>query len=74
MEQEQWTGSAPELAQHIKEYTDGQAIRAWEYMGAHTAEREGQTGHVFRVWAPHAAAVSVVGDFNQWVPGCHPLE
>ena len=49
MEQGQWTGSAPELAQHIKEYTDGQAIRAWEYMGAHTAEREGQTGHVFRV-------------------------
>lgn len=36
--------------------------RAYEYLGAHpTAD-----GAVFRVWAPRAASVSVVGDFNNW--------
>ncbi len=30
-------------------------------------------GHIFRVWAPNATAVSVVGDFNEWRPGATPL-
>src|SRR5690606_35522062 len=30
-------------------------------------------GTHFAVWAPDAAAVSVVGDFNGWRPGAHPL-
>ncbi len=30
-------------------------------------------GVVFRVWAPHAEAVSVIGDFNQWEKTAHPL-
>ena len=30
-------------------------------------------GTTFRVWAPHATAVSVVGTFNDWKPGTHPL-
>ncbi len=28
----------------------------------------------FRVWAPNASAVSVVGEFNDWKPDAHPLE
>jgi 1,4-alpha-glucan branching enzyme len=28
----------------------------------------------FRVWAPNASAVSVVGEFNDWDPATHPLE
>ena len=52
--------------QMIKEYAAGEALRAWEYMGSHQEEREGIPGYVFRVWAPHAAKVSVVGDFNGW--------
>ena len=35
------------------------------YLGAHTAEN----GAVFRVWAPNASAVSVVGDFCGWEEG-----
>ena len=30
-------------------------------------------GVAFRVWAPHADAVSVIGTFNDWKPGTHPL-
>jgi len=33
-----------------------------------------ERGAGFRVWAPHADAVGVVGDFNDWVGGTHPLE
>jgi 1,4-alpha-glucan branching enzyme len=28
----------------------------------------------FRVWAPNASNVAVVGEFNQWNPKAHPLE
>jgi 1,4-alpha-glucan branching enzyme len=32
-----------------------------------------EQGTTFRVWAPHAEAVSVVGDFNEWKPETHAL-
>ena len=52
-----------EQANHFHEgtLTDG-----WLWFGAHPAEKRGKTGWTFRVWAPHAASVSVVGDFNDW--------
>lgn len=65
------TGPAERM---IKEYTTGQAIRAWEYMGSHQSKRDGAEGYEFRVWAPHAKAVSVVGDFNGWDAGADPME
>ena len=34
----------------------------------------GRTGTMFRVWAPHATAVSVVGTFNDWDPAADPLD
>ena len=46
---------------HAGTLTDG-----WKWFGAHPAEKRGKTGWEFRVWAPHAKAVSVVGDFNDW--------
>ncbi|MCA8986021.1 MAG: alpha amylase C-terminal domain-containing protein [Planctomycetaceae bacterium] len=33
-----------------------------------------ENGVHFRVWAPHAEAVSVIGDFNNWDESCHPCE
>lgn len=42
-------------------------------MGAHTMQVDGVAGTVFRVWAPNAAAVSVIGDFNGWQAGCTPM-
>jgi 1,4-alpha-glucan branching enzyme len=35
---------------------------------------DGKAGVAFRVWAPHAEAVSVVGTFNHWDAAAHPLE
>lgn len=32
-----------------------------------------QHGVFFRVWAPHADYVSVIGDFNEWNEGANPL-
>lgn len=31
-------------------------------------------GVTFRVWAPHARQVSVIGSFNAWDGGAHPME
>ena len=46
---------------HAGTLTDG-----WRWFGAHPAEQGGKQGWSFRVWAPHAKKVSVVGDFNDW--------
>ncbi len=42
-------------------------------LGAHVTVCEGVEGTIFAVWAPNASAVSVIGDFNGWRPGRHPL-
>ncbi len=47
-------------------FNDGENLRAYEYFGAHKAVRKDKQGVLFRVWAPHAMSVSVVGDFNDW--------
>ncbi len=44
-------------------FHEGSNARAYEYFGAHKTAAGDVT---FRVWAPHAASVSVVGDFNDW--------
>ena len=52
----------------------GTCVAAYEFMGAHPTTSQGQTGYTFRVWAPHAKAVSVVGDFNAWDQDSNPLQ
>lgn len=46
-------------------FHEGNNIKAYEYMGAHKVEGE-EDLVCFRVWAPHAKSVSVIGDFNSW--------
>lgn len=41
----------------------GKNYKAYEFFGVHKINSK---SYVFRVWAPHAKAVSVVGDFNNW--------
>ncbi len=44
----------------------GNLYDAYEYFGAHPAVRDQKNGWLFRVWAPNAQSVSVVGDFCNW--------
>ena len=55
-------------------FKQGNNCEAYRFFGAHQKERAGEMGVEFRVWAPHAAAISVVGDFNSWKPGSHPMK
>ncbi len=41
---------------------------SYKFLGAHPYEDENGKGFIFRVWAPHARMVSVMGDFNDWNP------
>ena len=42
--------------------------------GAHPMTVDGDEGVYFAVWAPNAAAVSIVGDFNEWDENATPME
>ena len=50
----------------VAQFHDGSETRAHEYLGAHFAEQDGRAGVCFRVWAPHAKSVSVIGWFDGW--------
>lgn len=51
----------------------GKHFKLYEKFGAHPLEKEGRSGTYFSVWAPTAASVGVIGDFNGWNPHSHPL-
>ena len=51
----------------------GKHYRLYEKLGSHPTEVDGVKGVYFAVWAPSAKSVSVVGDFNYWLEGEHPL-
>ena len=55
-------------------FSHGTECRAWKLMGAHPTQRDGQEGYAFRVWAPKAKSVSVVGDFCSWDRSGYPME
>lgn len=50
----------------LESFNLGRNFSSHSFMGAVRAEIFGDTGYSFAVWAPRAAAVSVVGDFNGW--------
>ncbi len=54
-------------------FHSGENYHAYRYMGAHKANVLGKDGVMFRVWAPNAKSVSVVGDFNSWDRTQHPM-
>jgi 1,4-alpha-glucan branching enzyme len=56
---------------------EGRHERLWDVLGAHhrphTGVRGDATGTSFSVWAPHAQAVRVIGDFNGWNGVTHAM-
>jgi len=52
---------------------EGTHYQKYDKMGAHPATVDGVAGVQFGVWAPNAARVSVVGDFNQWDGRISPM-
>ncbi|MCS7235230.1 MAG: 1,4-alpha-glucan branching protein GlgB [Armatimonadota bacterium] len=51
-------------------FREGTHTRLYEKLGSHP----GEAGTHFAVWAPNAASVRVMGDFNGWDPEAHALE
>lgn len=50
-------------------FNNGQDFMCYNFLGAHPFEEgEDSKGYIFRVWAPKAISVSVIGDFNEWEP------
>lgn len=47
-------------------WAEGRHEQLWHVLGSHYRPHEGVTGTSFSVWAPHAMASRVVGDFNDW--------
>ncbi|RKM58892.1 1,4-alpha-glucan branching protein GlgB [Butyrivibrio sp. CB08] len=57
------------------EYLFGQGTHydIYDKLGAHPSEEKGKKGYFFAVWAPNAADVHVVGDFNGWDENAHQM-
>ena len=65
------TPTLGELDLHL--LNEGRHLHLQRALGAHLATIDGVDGTAFSVWAPAATGVSVVGDFNWWDGGAHPM-
>jgi 1,4-alpha-glucan branching enzyme len=54
-------------------FNQGRHYRAYEKLGSHLTSLGAQSGANFSVWAPNAREVTVIGNFNAWDKGSHPL-
>ena len=58
--------AAPAAEKRSELFYSGRDCRAYDYMGAHPFVQDGEQGYLFRVYAPEAEKVSVMGEFNDW--------
>lgn len=58
----------------IYSFKKGTNYECQKFLGSRLCQVGGEAGTLFRVWAPRAKAVSVVGDFNRWMPAAHPMQ
>ena len=54
-------------------FHEGNNVRSYQMLGAHLSKYRGKSGVRFAVWAPNAAEVRVIGDFNSWQGSGHPM-
>jgi 1,4-alpha-glucan branching enzyme len=64
--------SDQDLAAYL--FHQGNNFESYSYLGAHAMPEDSGFCVVFRVWAPHAMAVSVTGDFNDWRRDSNPMQ
>jgi 1,4-alpha-glucan branching enzyme len=55
-------------------FNEGSHLHLHHKLGAHLVEHRGVPGAYFAVWAPNAASVHVIGEFNGWNKQSHPLK
>lgn len=55
-------------------FHQGKNFFSYQLLGAHFLDQKKPKGAIFRVWAPNARSVSVVGTFNDWNADKHVME
>lgn len=55
-------------------FYQGKNYEAWKFFGVHSRKKGRGKVFTFRVWAPNAVSVSVVGDFNDWDRTKNPMK
>jgi len=55
-------------------FHQGANRRAYEMLGAHPVEQDGQALWHFAVWAPNAKQVYLTGEFCRWDKFAHPMQ
>lgn len=71
----------PDIVDHVSLLTDfdiglfkaGTHYKIYDKLGAHVTSQKGVKGTCFALWAPNARYISVVGNFNGWNRGSHPM-
>ena len=65
-----------EMLSELDSYLFGQGTHyeIYKKLGSHLGEEKNQEGCYFAVWAPNAKKVSVIGSFNGWNAGTHPMK
>ncbi len=59
--------------ERLTAFARGVEYRLHDLLGAHREMRHGVRGTRFRVWAPKARAVNLMGSFNRWEARTHPM-
>ena len=57
----------------LKRFMDGTETHLQDFLGSHPDRQGGKEGYVFRVWAPHAKKVCLMGEFNGWDENSLPM-
>ena len=64
---------SPITDQDLYLFNEGTHFRLYDVLGAHAGTDGDREGTWFAVWAPNAASVSVIGEFNQWDKRATPM-
>ncbi|MEO5665003.1 MAG: 1,4-alpha-glucan branching enzyme, partial [Nocardioides sp.] len=65
------TGAPGELDIHL--IHEGRHEELWKVLGAQVVSTDGRAGVDFRVWAPNALEVQVLGEWTGWDGSQHPM-